>query len=481
MSDIPTNNFSHSDEEAVVDVLKSSIDNINYISSDSASTFEYVVEENLYPDKWRNSCDVLAAPMPLASTKEEKQRHNEEIAVMDSVAASSSNSWEAMAKTDNDLKESCLLFLRSERNSNGLNENSTPSKSSKPCFIDASSLLDEEDLIYTPPPSVSHRPYNSINMLQLQRSFADEDKDDNLGNPSTNTSYDIKDQYAAIEKTPIRSPNVYSPIRMFRDSGSRENERQHGNLIFQNSSIPQYSGHNLMKQQQHDDVYTSDMSSIQSAYSSASGGDVHRGEFSHYNSLVENTSDYNSSFSRTQSDNDSSIVLPDTPFNSIVQVASQLKIYEETDLLDGGKCRASTNPMKIPKRAMKFDELAPVLSGGASVKDFTPKQCESPNLKRKTDTCPIVSGGSVDVIESSEEKSTPRATRRSSTSSHSWVVDFNELKIKEDEDDDCEMTKTMKRVDLSESSAKSLDYSTNNAMGFYVDFGSLKENSKTNE
>jgi BTB/POZ domain-containing protein 8 len=494
MSDIPTNQFSHSDEEAVVDVLKSPIDNINYISSDSASTFEYV-EENL--DKWRtNSCkrdnyspletidyDDVVTSMPLASTKEEKQRHNEEIAVMDSVAASSSsNSWEAVAKSDNDMKESCLLFLRSERNNSSLNENSTPSKSSKPCFIDASSLLDEEDLIYTPPPSVAHRPYNSINMLQLQRSFADEDKDDNLGNPST-TNYDIKDQYAAIEKTPIRSPNVYSPVRMFNGSGSgsRENERQQGNLIFQNT-MSQYSAHLMKHQQQqlHDDVYTSDMSSIQSAYSSASGGDVHRSEFSHYNSLVENTSDYNSSFSRTQSDNDSSIVLPDTPFNSIVQVASQqLKIYEENDLLDGGKSRPTSNPMKIPHRAMKYDELAPILSGGASVKDFTPKQCESPNLKRKTDTCPIVSGGSVDVIESGEEKSTPKATRRSSTSSHSWVVDFNELKIKEDEDDDGEIV--MKKT--AEFSAKSLDYSNNanNSMGFYVDFGSLKENNKIQE
>lgn len=503
MSDIPSaNNLSNSDEEAVVDVFKSSVDNINYISSDSASTFEYVDEklyhqqktterDNFSPIETIDYEDVVA-PMPLASTKEEKQRHNEEIAVMDSVAAShSSNSWEPTPKTNDDLKEKCLLFLRSERN---LNEHSTPSKS-KPCFIDASSLLDEEDLIYTPPPSVAHRPYN-VNVHNLERSFAAEDKDDTLSHPMT-TNYDIKDQYAALDKTPItRSPNVYSPVRMFRESGSgsRESEKLQGNMIFQNS-IQHYSGH-VIKQHHHDDVYTSDMSSIQSAYSSASGGDVgHRGEYStlnsHYNSLVENTSDYNSSFSRTQSDNDSSIVLPDTPFNSIVQVASQqLKIYEENDLLDGQASAESrpptTNPIKIPKRAMKYDEFAPVLSGGASVKDFTPKQCESPILRRKTDTCPIVSGGSViaDVIESGEEKSsTPRAaTRRSSTSSHSWVVDFNELKIKENEDDDnfaeAIAAKSKKKGDLS-SGAKSLDYSSsnNNSLGFYVDFGSLKENS----
>lgn len=508
MSDIPaannSSNLSHSDEEAVVDVLKSSVDNINYISSDSASTFEYVDEklyhqqqlqhqqaslDNFSPIETIDYDDVVAS-MPLAPTKEEKQRHNEEIAVMDSMASTNNNSnsaWESLPKTS---EESCLLFLRSERNLS-LAENSTPSKSAKPCFIDASSLLDEEDLIYTPPPSAAHRPYSAVNMHQLRQSFDAEDKDDNTTN--TATCYDIKDQYSAIDKTPVtRSPNIYSPVRMFH--GSRENEKLQGNMIFQ-SSIQQYSGHLIKQQQQQqphlDDVYTSDMSSIQSAYSSASGGDVGHSRVelnSHYNSLVENTSDYNSSFSRTQSDNDSSsIVLPDTPFNSIVQVASQqLKIFEEGDLLDGNDEQASrpaaatTNPIKIPKRAMKYDEFAPVLSGGASVKDFTPKQCESPNLRRRTDTCPIVSGGSVDLMASEERSATPKAAaRRSSTSSssQSWVVDFNELKIKEDEDDEGEeRTRSKRKAELVSSGAKSLDYASQ-SMGFYVDFGSLRESS----
>lgn len=490
MSETPRD---YSDEEIDdAEYLRES-ENLNCVSSDSASTFEYV-EKNLSPEKpWESSDrdsfspieaiehdDVLASRVPAcSSTKEEKQRHNEEIVVMESVSASSeTGSWESVPmheKHPEDLKENCRMFLRSERRF-GFHDNTSavarPSSSSKPCFIDASSLLDDEDLIYTPPPSVCHKTYDSVNMTQLQKSFAAEDNDDvaasslpfNVDKPK---AYDIKDQFSAVEK-PARSQTKNPPSRHLSDDGttSRDNEKHQGNLIFQHS-IPQFSGHFI---KQHEDNYTSDMS-IQSVYSSNSGEPKELNDFanipSQYNSLCENTSDYNSGYSRIQSDTDS-IVLPETPFNSIVQVARQLKIFEagddDVDANDDGKVernesqRHASYPMSIPKRTMKYDEFAPVLSGGASVKDFTPKQCESPSLRRKTDSCPIVSGGSVDM-EEIEVKPRIKDVHKPSSSSHSWVVDFNELRIHEGDE-------------KQDRQPKSLDYS--NSLGFYVDFNSLK-------
>lgn len=501
-------NEVYSDEDlGDVEYLRETCENLNGVSSDSASTFEYV-EKQLSPDKqWESSelvqlerdsfspvetishDDVLTSrPLACSSTKEEKQRHNEEIVVMESVSASSeTGSWEAVPmhekhqEESEDVNENCRLFLRNER---CFGYENTPAKSSKPCFIDASSLLDDEDLIYTPPPSVCHKSHNAVNLAQLQKSFDAEDKDDEADEPAAAHSlpfnpfretktptYDIKDQFSAIGKTFKPEQRNTPPSKFLSDDGgsSRENEKHQGNLIFQHS-IPQYSGH-LIKHL-NEDNYTSDMS-IQSAYSSTSGEPKELNDFanapSHYSSLNGNTSDYNSGYSRIQSDSDS-IVLPETPFNSIVQVARQLKVFEANEgdeFIDGkpensGQSdieRQASFPMKIPKRAMKYDEFAPVLSGGASIQDFTPKQCESPITRRRTDTCPIVSGGSIDL---SEVEDKPKRNILSKTSSsHSWVVDFNELKIHDSED----------------HQPKSLDYSSTSQsnFGFYVDFNSLND------
>lgn len=474
MSDNSKHEILDEENGDVAEYLGSTINHLNSVSSDSASTFEYV-EKNLSPEKpWdftnehdnfspietidHDDLQVSSRIVTCFSSKEEKQRQNEEIAEMETV----SESWESVPTRQDaeDAKESCRLFLRNER-CFGIGIDGpvrSSSSSSKPCFIDASSLLDEEDLIYTPPPSVCHKTYSVVNQTQLQKSFELEDGDDQL----LPKNHDIKDQYSALEK-PVNSSKKF----LHEENGSsRENEKHQGNLIFQHA-IPQFSGH-LIKHSE--DNYTSDLS----IYSSTSGEPREQNDFanstSRFNSLGENASDgYNSGcnsagYSRIHSDNDSSIVLPETPFNSIIQVARQLKIYEACDFVDGEEKDEQMGkisyPIKIPRRSMKYDEFAPVLSGGVSVKDFTPKQCESPSTKRRTDTCPILSGGSVDF-----EDEKPKEVRRPSTSttSHSWVVDFNELKIREDDE----------KIDRQ---PKSLDYSSgqNNSLGFYVDFNSLK-------
>uniref|UniRef100_A0A1I8PDT7 BTB domain-containing protein n=1 Tax=Stomoxys calcitrans TaxID=35570 RepID=A0A1I8PDT7_STOCA len=103
-------------------------------------------------------------------------------------------------------------------------------------------------------------------------------------------------------------------------------------------------------------------------------------------------------------------MLPDTPHNSIVHIepncsSNTSSIHRDYTLSSssfshhrdsGAYCSDATDspiPMpRTPKRS-KFDEANPIISGGSLISDFQVKPCESPSLKRKTDTCPIVSGG----------------------------------------------------------------------------------------
>lgn len=514
MSGIRNENQNSDEDIDDVEYLRDLEQSTIGISSDSASTFEYV-DNNLSPlsngsneseerDQFspieaieRDDDDTLMQrPLVRSTTKEEKQRHNEEIVVMESASASS-ESWESVPVQHRKdgiehLKDNCKMFLSSERSFSCYDDMSStlrPTTSAKACFIDASSLLDEEDLIYTPPPTANHKVYNAINHTQLHHNFASEDADDgtdvtgnvtSLNNfnkldetsdvendsPAKIVAYDIKDQYAVADR-----PTTTTGHRSMNSNGGtsgcgsiKEHEKHQGNLIFQHS-IPQYSGY--VMRHHHEDNYTSDMS-LPSIYSSSSGGAGEMNDFGQYNSLCENTSDYNSgsaNYSRLASDTDS-IVLPDTPFNSIMQVARHLRICEIGDDIDGDESsgieHSVSTPMKIPKRMMKHDESAPILSGGASIKDFTPKQCESPLVRRRTDACPIISGGSVDLedVEVKKVKETPKP----STSFQSWIVDFNELRIEE-------------KSETIVQQPKSLDYSTSsqkNGLGFYVDFNSLK-------
>ncbi|XP_030380344.1 uncharacterized protein LOC115628396 [Scaptodrosophila lebanonensis] len=102
---------------------------------------------------------------------------------------------------------------------------------------------------------------------------------------------------------------------------------------------------------------------------------------------------------------------PDTPHNSIVHIehvsnsSNNSSIHRDYTLSSslshhrdsGAYCSDATDspvPLpRTPKRTSKCDEANPIVSGGASIEDFRLKQCESPSIKRRNDTCPIVSGG----------------------------------------------------------------------------------------
>ncbi|XP_050073214.1 uncharacterized protein LOC126561277 [Anopheles maculipalpis] len=462
-----------------------------------------------------------------SSTKEEKQRHNEEIVIMKSNSLSSdttpaTNSWEPVdgvgtepeLEVDGDPQQEITTGVSAP----------TFCGPSKPCFIDASSLFDDDEVVY---PSFqesscpSHRSKveeatASESSVQLATILCDE-----VGERVTKP-IEVKDQFSAgpsnnyiaskFEKL-AESNHSTEPTGNDNDReevlARQEAERKQGTFLFQNS-IQQYSGHLLdsslqfAPEEAYSDlslpsVYSSSSEPNYGEYSSLTISDNHRyslggcsvattderGASGQMDSLRGGgtcTSGYNSSSadynSRTQatSDVESTSHYPNTPFNSIVHVTSvaaippQVVLHRQVQELseDTGNdtSRASSvdreshsTPIRIPKRMQKHDESAPIVSGGASIEDFTPKQCESPSVRRRTDTCPIVSGGSISFDDPTGERTVARQLSKSG-SGKSWVVD---LKNCPDEE-----------IPSSVTAMNSLEHSGQRSLGFFVDLGSLK-------
>jgi hypothetical protein len=138
-----------------------------------------------------NSRGIAAwSSTPPLVTKEEKQKHNEEI-VMESAG-----SWEKIEISDlqKDEIESCREFLENEKSFNDDDESIRPNIPSKPCFIDASSLLDDDymPISFAAARRESPKGYLSTAGYSGPSSFSQPVEE------SHKVSYDIKDQFSAI-------------------------------------------------------------------------------------------------------------------------------------------------------------------------------------------------------------------------------------------------------------------------------------------
>ncbi|XP_037936507.1 uncharacterized protein LOC119670353 isoform X2 [Teleopsis dalmanni] len=242
----------------------------------------------------------------------------------------------------------------------------------------------------------------------------------------------------------------------------REQERKHGPYVFQ---------HNM----QHFSIHPLAVSPKFAPLSSAAANGTHPSVAHTAHSDLSYTTDYSSSSPAPSlvwseheqrpstvgrhhnEDYDSHIqkpsILPDTPHNSIVHIdpgsSNTSSIHRDYTLSSslshqrdsGAYCSDATDspiPMpRTPKRS-KFDEANPIISGGVSIKDFTIKQCESPPIKRRTDTCPIVSGGFISLDfeatkpqdeedEEVELRAKPK-TRKPIPGIASWVVDMSDCR-----------------------------------------------------
>ncbi|XP_053666153.1 uncharacterized protein LOC128715297 [Anopheles marshallii] len=473
-----------------------------------------------------------------SSTKEEKQRHNEEIVIMKSNSLSSdtttaTNSWEPVNgdgcsavgtepeqvdAEDDPQKEAQLAPAPSYGGP------------SKPCFIDASSLFDDDEVVYPSFQESScsaqqhHWSTTGESTVQLATILCDDDKlrSEVMVEEIITKPIEVKDQFSAGPSNDyIATKLKLAEASHLTDTTGNDNdreevlarqeaERKQGTFLFQNS-IQQYSGHLLdsslqfAPEETYSDlslpsVYSSSSEPNYGEYSSLTISDNHRYSLGGSSAVTDErasgqmdslrgggtcTSGYNSSSadynSRTQatSDVESTSHYPHTPFNSIVHVTSaasipqQIALHRQVQELseDTGNdtSRASSvdreshsTPIRIPKRMQKHDESAPIVSGGASIEDFTPKQCESPLVRRRTDTCPIVSGGSISFDDPAEERAATARQLSKSGSGKSWVVD-----LKNCPDDE-------KSAVAAAASINSLEHSGQRSLGFFVDLGSLK-------
>lgn len=399
-----------------------------------------------------------------ASTKEEKQRQNQEILVMKSNSVSSeNNSWETFSPskpvTDEPVEVPAML-------------QSKPG-TSKACFIDASSLFDEDEVPY--PSFVDanmQRQQQEKTSISLSAILSDDEKlKSTNGQLLSSEVSEERDQYSSMPNSDFLATKLNITEKEIDTSeeatARQESERKQGTFLFQNS-IQQYSGHVIDPSVQFPDENYSDMS-LPSVYSSSSEPNYEYSSFPLENpprfitTGGINTSGYNSGsadYSARLSNHteNESAHYPDTPFNSIVHVNSAAHIPIAHRFLPGDSRESSVDreshstPIKIPKRVQKHDESAPIVSGGASIEDFTPKQCESPVVRRRTDTCPIVSGG----MSFEEDFKPEERSRKHSSSSKSWVVELKNCP-------DDEKSAAMSSIEHNRS-----------GLGFFVDLGSIK-------
>ncbi|XP_050091977.1 uncharacterized protein LOC126575364 [Anopheles aquasalis] len=336
-----------------------------------------------------------------SSTKEEKQRHNEEIVIMKSNSLSSdttTNSWEPVSV------EACCADGEDQQPAVDAPAIVVPSAPSKACFIDASSLFDDDEIVYPSfqepqvawgPASVgtSSQSHSESNVQLSSILLCDDEK---IARPTIGgiAHDEVKDQFSAASRDDYLASKLKHSDPGTESSSStidneevlarQQSERKQGTLLFQNS-IQQFSGllidgpaTGCPVEEAYSDlslpsVYSSGSErnyggeygplsiSDTQRYSLTSTGGTCGGATEGFRRLSGNggttstTSGYNSSSaeynSRTQatSDVESSGHYPHTPFNSIVHVGSSASanvgyqpVYASGGEGDGNGSRASS-------------------------------------------------------------------------------------------------------------------------------------------
>lgn len=461
------------------------------------------------------------------SSKEEKQRQNEEIVILESSSVSSeSGSWDPVfpqrnASTCNAHNASSVITHpvpapRTPEQSNAISIANQSTTSRGACFIDASSLLDDTEVAFSSLtcPNVCDSSSkllddvkedsqekdqievckeSEIEKMDLKLESADDHVSD-LQSPNLSdeqklfhrgteqrVDYDIKDQFCS---EPYSSQKIFtSPLddRQGVDDGlitkesntddsdaeylqRQEQERKQGNFLFKNS-IQHYS-QTIQPNNLHSDREESDLSlpSIYSTNSEPCNDFGHNYETSsQYSSNFGDTNEYGHAYSRCLSETESGIY-PDTPHNSIVNVDSP-RCFSRSDNL------SQERSIKIPKKPFKCDESAPIVSGGASIDDFTPKLCESPSVRRKTETCPIISGGL--LMSDFEDETKPKVVEKPKvTPRNAWVVDMSDCKSKRNRSESSSSSMTDVGSTPIERSGSASSHKS--GLGFYVSLNDMK-------
>ncbi|XP_034121325.1 uncharacterized protein LOC117579523 isoform X3 [Drosophila guanche] len=386
------------------------------------------------------------------ASKEEKQRQNEEIVCMEtSTVSTETGSWESMypvaidapppapsAPEEDETMEaetscvfkgisaSCLLRDLEKR------DQPLSTSGTSACFIDASSLRDEDEVLSFPSLDGHAQEEENENENEHEHEAEAEagpDDHEQEGAQEASPTQQLEQFHKAFARCKGSSLSHGRSSSNDADSSDsslsvkmrREQEEQERPMAAMSggSGGPYSFQHNA----QHFSVHPLGSSPKFATHHHHSN--IHQSHHNNGQPDLSYTTDYSSSspapslvwseHSRaTHAPHSSASVSASTPHNSMVHIepasgSNNSSIHRDYTLSSslshhrdsGAYCSDATDsPLPLPrtpKRSSKFDEANPIVSGGASIEDFRQKQCESPSIKRRTDTCPIVSGGFVSL------------------------------------------------------------------------------------
>ncbi|KAI5636415.1 BTB/POZ domain-containing protein [Phthorimaea operculella] len=348
------------------------------------------------------------------SSKEEKQRQNEEIVILESSSLSSeTGSWESVFPPKNSENEKCEKNLSNERkDTGGRDAGNTPDPSSctthtscliqkspfksTSCFIDAASLVDIED------ETIKVR--TDSNEIQLNI------RHDALPAPSqplpcTTAKFDA-------------SPNDWSESNENEDSLEQADNKDPDSIqkdlspeIFEMTPITEDSlCTNAFENATYDEERRHQLEERDDKEKQMMHGCENDSSFSTGTILLSGT----------------------TPHNSIMSLkVSSLKQYESEESESDTTVVGHDGHVNLKKSLMKYNESSPIVSGGASIEDHLPQMAShtgSPLTRRKIENIPIVSGAYTPQQVESIQRKSPKPS-----SAASWVVDMSHSPIKDEE------------------------------------------------
>lgn len=405
-------------------------------------------------------------------SKEEKQRQNEEIVCMEtSTVSTETGSWESVYPTatatavnnvaaaplalGEGISASCLLREFEKR------EQPLSTSGHSACFIDASSLRDEDEVLSFPSldgmqaaeelHEAEAKPEAAMELEQFHKAFAkckvnsvgqrssqsncssDVETDDPQPDSTSGTNnlsdeeklWKREQQQPATSGSGATDATEPSSVSLAADADSSADcslsaRRRRTTPPAVPASVPVSAPVSVPYSFQHN----TQQFSVHPLASSPKFASHHHGHDLSY------TTDYSSSSpahslvwsdqGRTQSQSQAvhqqmpQPPITETPHNSMVHVLEHVgssnnsSIHRDYTLSSslshhrdsGAYCSDATDsPLPLPRtpKRSKFDEANPIVSGGASIEDFAAKQCYSPGLKRRTEGCPIVSGGFISL------------------------------------------------------------------------------------
>lgn len=361
------------------------------------------------------------------SSKEEKERLNEEIVILESSSVSSeTGSWESIFPPKNvvEIKEVCNAFIKHEQKYSSdysafVEKRSTSNidhilsaKVKTACFIDATALADDGELFLNSKPTKSSL-CESANHVQRSE-------------PITNNNLNH------ISPTDIDAENS-------SEASNNEDSLELAEFDELEKAVSTHDEEISYATQHNDSKFSHDNSAC--TMFEQDGGEK---------SLT--TSDQSNTMSM-----ESTCVVPKTPSNSIMQIDWKRSFQGNESNGTLPDSPRSNSHFDSPHRMQKCDESMPIVSGGATIEDFVT------NIQQTSHSLP----NNLALLMNDGHKGSPKS---------SWIVDMSDCKKND-------YSEAERYISLNHSVIEKDSYDKvsdenyysekKTSLGFYVDFSNM--------